>query len=170
MMGSSNAVTPVSAETPKACVLRSGRVQDRSYILQAEEETAAISFRQEQTALETQSRIRRLDLALESGSIVVAEGAGRIAGYCWIEKTVGGIWFLVDFYVDRTFRNSGVADWLLRCGISARVRAEAKVLRLVISDHNDSARRFFARHGALCKDEVASGELREYELPLEGAV
>lgn len=162
--------TPINSRLAQGLVLRKAQPNERSYILQAEEETAALSFPCKQTPNEIQSRSRRLKQALKAGNIFLGEKAGKIVGYCWVEKKPDGAWFLVDFYVDKLFRGRGVGDWLLRCVVLMSMDAGAKVLRLVISDLNTRSIRFFTGHGAVCKDSVASEGLREYELPLEGAM
>lgn len=159
----------MTLESGTALVLRSAGLEDLDYITGAEAETAAISFGQEETSNKTRSRHQRLERALETGNILMAELAGRVVGYYWIEAASDGVPFLVDFYVDPAVRGQSIGDRLLRRAVSSCARSGARVLRLAISDRNTASVRFFTRNGAICKDIVPSKDrLREYELTLEG--
>jgi ribosomal protein L16 Arg81 hydroxylase/GNAT superfamily N-acetyltransferase len=149
-------------------VLRRAQESDADYVMRAELETAEISFQRKPEQKEIDYRNERLHEALANGNLFIGELADDPIGYWWIEERPKGIFSLIDFYVSKGYRGHGISDWLLSKALSvAKTQSVQSGLKLVISDKNLPAVRFFKNHGALCTDETPSAEgLREYWLPI----
>lgn len=97
--------------------------------------------------------------------ITVAEEEGRVIGYCIL-------YYVLDegeiarIAVEKGMRRKGVGDRLLAAAISDGEKMGLTHLFLEVRESNESARRFYEKHGFL-KDGIRKGF---YENPREDAV
>lgn len=160
-------VTETSENATEDTRLRTACAKDRVFILDAETETAQLTFGRQSTGPEAAQRRGRLDAALHAGDITVAELNGTPAGYCWMEARPDGTWFVVDFFVDPAQRGSHFAMWLFDTVIRTRIGSSSTIIRLVVADANVRAVKFFSRYGAQALGDPSPDGLREYELLIE---
>jgi ribosomal protein S18 acetylase RimI-like enzyme len=107
-------------------------------------------------SVESRTALWRRVLADPRSAVVVAEGAGALAGFCscgpqrsaaLAEQGYDGE--ITAIYVLRRFQERGVGSALMAAAAEALGRRSFKAAALWVLDRNEPARRFYERRGGL---------------------
>jgi GNAT superfamily N-acetyltransferase len=118
-------------------------------IAASEEETGAISYGRPLTPLEREQLQERRRMAFDDrrSHIFVLRHGEEHLGYYWLDERPLQVAFLIDFYVNASWRRKGIGRKILSHAIAYARTLGSRQIRLAVADANIGAKNLFISAG-----------------------